>query len=179
MVDVNRLPLEGEGGLMDLLRTVLDPRQPRGVRHPVVIISGGGYVCRLVGCLQLPGDCRMGARAVARHLKALRLETLAAAVGTHDPAPAATTRPRPARCPDRPLAGPAARPGRSGHQRRCQNAARGPRPRPVAASPVECHLASPSRPALSPSRMRPKCSASNPTSPKSSPGNSAAKPFMA
>jgi hypothetical protein len=38
MVDVNRLPLEAEGGLIDLLRTLVDPRKPRGVRHPVVTI---------------------------------------------------------------------------------------------------------------------------------------------
>jgi hypothetical protein len=35
MLDVNRLPLEGAGGLMDLLQTVPDPRHRRGVRHPV------------------------------------------------------------------------------------------------------------------------------------------------
>ncbi len=38
MIDVNRLPIEGKGGLIDLLRTITDPRKPRGVRHPVVCI---------------------------------------------------------------------------------------------------------------------------------------------
>jgi hypothetical protein len=38
MLDVNRLPLEGEGGLLELLRTLTDPRQRRGVRHPLVCI---------------------------------------------------------------------------------------------------------------------------------------------
>jgi uncharacterized protein DUF4338/DDE family transposase len=38
MLDVNRLPLEGEGGLLDLLRTLPDPRKRRGVRHPLVCI---------------------------------------------------------------------------------------------------------------------------------------------
>ena len=38
MIDVNRLPMEGKGGLMDLLRAITDPRKPRGVRHPVVCI---------------------------------------------------------------------------------------------------------------------------------------------
>jgi hypothetical protein len=33
--DVNRLPLEGAGGLIDALATVPDPRHRRGVRHPV------------------------------------------------------------------------------------------------------------------------------------------------
>jgi len=38
MIDVNRLPLDGEGGLIEVLRTVVDPRQPRGVRHPLVTV---------------------------------------------------------------------------------------------------------------------------------------------
>lgn len=38
MLDVNRLPVEGEGGLLELLRTLPDPRKPRGVRHPLVCI---------------------------------------------------------------------------------------------------------------------------------------------
>lgn len=38
MIDVNRLPLEGKDGLIDLLKTLVDPRKPRGVRHPVVTI---------------------------------------------------------------------------------------------------------------------------------------------
>lgn len=35
MLDANRLPLEGAGGLMDLLQSVPDPRHRRGIRHPV------------------------------------------------------------------------------------------------------------------------------------------------
>jgi len=35
MLDVNRLPLEGAGGLLDLLQHVPDPRRRRGIRHPV------------------------------------------------------------------------------------------------------------------------------------------------
>lgn len=35
MLDANRLPLEGAGGLLDVLQTVPDPRHRRGVRHPV------------------------------------------------------------------------------------------------------------------------------------------------
>jgi hypothetical protein len=38
VIDINRLPLEGQGGLMDLLQTIVDPRKPRGVRHPVATI---------------------------------------------------------------------------------------------------------------------------------------------
>jgi hypothetical protein len=49
MVDVNRLPLEAEGGLIDLLRTLVDPRQPRGVRHPVVTIVAIAVCAALSG----------------------------------------------------------------------------------------------------------------------------------
>jgi hypothetical protein len=38
MIDVNRLPLQSEGGLIDTLRTIVDPRKPRCVRQPVVTI---------------------------------------------------------------------------------------------------------------------------------------------
>lgn len=38
MIDVNRLPLQSKGGLIDVLKTVADPRKPRGVRHPVVTV---------------------------------------------------------------------------------------------------------------------------------------------
>lgn len=38
MLDVDRLPLAGAGGLMDLLQAITDPRKPRGVRHSVVSI---------------------------------------------------------------------------------------------------------------------------------------------
>jgi len=36
MIEAHGLPLEGNGGLMDLLQTLVDPRKPRGVRPPVV-----------------------------------------------------------------------------------------------------------------------------------------------
>ncbi len=49
MLDVNRLPLEGAGGLLDLLRTVTDPRQPRGVRHSVVSIVALATCAGLAG----------------------------------------------------------------------------------------------------------------------------------
>jgi len=37
-IDVNQLPIEGDDGLIDLLKTVVDPRKPRGVRHPLIFI---------------------------------------------------------------------------------------------------------------------------------------------
>jgi len=38
MIDLNSLPLEGQGGLMDLLKYQSSTAQTRGVRHPVVTI---------------------------------------------------------------------------------------------------------------------------------------------
>lgn len=49
MIDVNRLPLEGEDGLVDLLKTLVDPRKPRGVRHPVVTVVAIAVCAALSG----------------------------------------------------------------------------------------------------------------------------------
>ena len=49
MLDVNALPLQGEGGLIDLLKTIVDPRQPRGVRHPVFTVVGIAVCAALSG----------------------------------------------------------------------------------------------------------------------------------
>jgi len=48
-IDVNALPLQGEGGLIDLLTTIVDPRMRRGVRHPVVTIVGIAVCAALSG----------------------------------------------------------------------------------------------------------------------------------
>src|SRR5438552_18053509 len=47
--DVNALPIEGEGGLIDLLKTIVNPRKPRGVRHPVVTITAIAVLAALSG----------------------------------------------------------------------------------------------------------------------------------
>ena len=49
MINVNALPLQGEGGLIDLLKTIVDPRKPRGVRHSVVTIVGIAVCAALSG----------------------------------------------------------------------------------------------------------------------------------
>ena len=49
IMDVNRLPLEGKGGLMDLLKTLVDPRKPRGLRHPVATIVAIALCAALSG----------------------------------------------------------------------------------------------------------------------------------
>ena len=68
MLDVNSLPLEGEGGLMQLLRTVVDPRKPRGVRHPVVTVVA------IAVCAALSGA--RGFNAIAEWAKDLSRDTL-------------------------------------------------------------------------------------------------------
>ena len=68
MLDVNRLPLEGEGGLIEMLRTVVDPRKPRGVRHPVVTVVA------IAVCAALGGA--RGFNAVAEWAKDLSRDTL-------------------------------------------------------------------------------------------------------
>jgi hypothetical protein len=68
MIDVNRLPLEGEGGLIEMLRTVVDPRKPRGVRHPVVTVVA------IAVCAALSGA--RGFNAIAEWAKDLPRDTL-------------------------------------------------------------------------------------------------------
>lgn len=68
MIDVNRLPLQGQGGLIEMLKTIPDPRKPRGVRHPVVAIVA------LATCA-----CLAGARsfeAIAHWSRQLSTDTL-------------------------------------------------------------------------------------------------------
>lgn len=49
MIDINRLPLQGQGGLIDMLQTVVDPRKPRGVRHPVATVVAIAICATLSG----------------------------------------------------------------------------------------------------------------------------------
>ena len=49
MIDVNKLPLEQEGGLMQLLKTLVDPRKPRGVRHPISTVVAIAVCAALSG----------------------------------------------------------------------------------------------------------------------------------
>lgn len=49
MLDINCLPLEGQGGLMELLKAIVDPRKPRGVRHPLVSIVAIAICAALSG----------------------------------------------------------------------------------------------------------------------------------
>ncbi|MGA2476936.1 MAG: ISAs1 family transposase [Terriglobia bacterium] len=68
MIDVNRLPLEGEGGLMEMLRTLVDPRQRRGVRHPLVTVVAISVCAALSGARSF--------KAIAEWAKDLSRDTL-------------------------------------------------------------------------------------------------------
>jgi hypothetical protein len=68
MIDVNRLPLEGEGGLIEMLRTLVDPRKRRGVRHPLVTVVAISVCAALSGA--------RGFKAVAEWAKDLSRDTL-------------------------------------------------------------------------------------------------------
>lgn len=47
VLDVNRLPLDGEGGLVQTLRGIADPRRARGIRHPLESV----LALAVMGCL--------------------------------------------------------------------------------------------------------------------------------
>jgi hypothetical protein len=49
MIDVNRLPLDGEGGLIEMLRELVDPRKPRGIRHPLSTVVAVAVCAVLAG----------------------------------------------------------------------------------------------------------------------------------
>jgi hypothetical protein len=66
MLDVNRLPVEGEGGLLELLRTLPDPRKRRGVRHPLVCIVAIATCACLAGARSFEAMAQWG-RELSRH----------------------------------------------------------------------------------------------------------------
>jgi hypothetical protein len=70
MIDVNRLPLEQEGGLMPLLYNIADPRKRRGVRHSVATVVAIAICAALSGAR---GFCAIAEWAQSLSLEALRL----------------------------------------------------------------------------------------------------------
>ena len=67
-IDVNRLPWEGQGGLVEMLRGLADPRKPRGVRHPLVTVVAIAVGAALAGARSF--------NAVAEWAKDLSRDTL-------------------------------------------------------------------------------------------------------
>jgi len=49
MVDVNRLPLDGKGGLIEMLREITDPRSRRGIRYPLETVLALAVMATLSG----------------------------------------------------------------------------------------------------------------------------------
>jgi hypothetical protein len=78
MIDINRLPLQGDGRLIDILNNIADPRKPRGVRHPVVTIVA------IAICAVLSGARNFA--AIAEWAQTLRRETLRK-LGSKQPKP--------------------------------------------------------------------------------------------
>jgi hypothetical protein len=68
LLDLNRLPLDGHGGLMEMLRTLVDPRKPQGVRHPLVTVVAISVGAALTGTRSF--------KAIAEWAKDLTRETL-------------------------------------------------------------------------------------------------------
>lgn len=66
--DPNRLPLEGEGSLIEMLRTIVDPRKPRGVRHPVATVVAIAVCAVLAGARSFS--------SIAEYASGLSRETL-------------------------------------------------------------------------------------------------------
>ena len=48
-IDVSKLPLQGEGGLLEVLRQVTDPRNRRGIRHPFESVLALAVMAALCG----------------------------------------------------------------------------------------------------------------------------------
>jgi hypothetical protein len=78
MIDINRLPLEQDGGLMQLLHGMTDPRKPRGVRHPVVTVLAIAVCAVLSGARSFT--------AIAEWAQSLSLSALRR-MGSHRPEP--------------------------------------------------------------------------------------------
>lgn len=70
VIDVNQLPLKGQGGLIDLLATILDPRKKRGVRYSSVAMLALALCACISGVKSYDG---MGDYAKSLPSDALRL----------------------------------------------------------------------------------------------------------
>ena len=71
-LDVRRLPLEGKGGLIEVLRGLSDPRQRRGRRHPLVSIMAIAVGATLAGAQSLMAIAHWAADQAPATLRRLR-----------------------------------------------------------------------------------------------------------
>ncbi|MFH1076972.1 MAG: ISAs1 family transposase [Pseudomonadota bacterium] len=81
--DPNKLPLEGEGSLIDMLRTIVDPRKPRGVRYPVATVVAIAVCAALSGARSFI--------SIAEYASGLSRETLRRLGGKRHRAPSEPT----------------------------------------------------------------------------------------
>jgi|GEM_PF-210885 len=65
LTDLSRLPLEGQGGLIDVLRTITDCRKARGVRHKIVSVLAFA-VCAALSGMKSFGAIAQWAKEVPR-----------------------------------------------------------------------------------------------------------------
>ncbi len=70
-LDVTRLPLEGRGGLIEVLRGLVDPRKPRGIRHSLVSIMAIAVCATLAGAQSLVAIAHWAADQSPRTLRRL------------------------------------------------------------------------------------------------------------
>jgi len=71
MVDVNRLPLDGAGGLLEVLRTLPDPRKRRGIRHSVLSILALATCACLAGARNFEAIAQWAAELAPEALRRL------------------------------------------------------------------------------------------------------------
>jgi hypothetical protein len=71
VVDVEKLPLDGQGGLFEILCTIADPRQRRGVRHKLQSILAIGICATLAGARSLTAMAEWAAEQSRETLKRL------------------------------------------------------------------------------------------------------------
>jgi len=70
-LDVTKVPVPGEGALLDVLAAVVDPRKRRGVRHPVGYVIAAATCAMLCGASSLVTIAEWAARQPARRLRQL------------------------------------------------------------------------------------------------------------
>lgn len=71
VIDVHQLPMEGQDGLIDLLKTVTDPRKPRGVRYSLTCILAIATCACLSGARSFEGIAQWAAELSREGLKRL------------------------------------------------------------------------------------------------------------
>jgi hypothetical protein len=76
VIDVAQLPMEGQDGLMDLLKTIADPRKPRGVRHSLTCILAIATCACLSGARSFEGIAQWAAELSREALKRLGCKRL-------------------------------------------------------------------------------------------------------